>query len=48
MKLNLAYLEELKEIISSNDCFFKKKKKVDKTKKPKGYRDFSIFCVNTF
>lgn len=37
MKLNLTYLEELNEIISSNDCFLKKKKKVAKTKKTEGY-----------
>lgn len=49
MKLNLTYLEELNEIISSNDCFLKKKKKVAKTKKLKDIHiNFIINYVPAF
>lgn len=37
MKFDLSYLIELKEKIISNDCFFKKKKRINKSRKTKGY-----------
>lgn len=47
MKFNLTYLEELNGIISSNDCFYKRKKKTAKTKKSKGftYQYYNQICA---
>lgn len=47
MGFSLTYLEELSGIISSNDCFQKRKKKTQKTKKSKGftYQYYNQLCA---
>ena len=45
MKLDLTYLEELNEIINSNDCFSKKKKKVGKNSKGYTYQYYNQLCA---